>query len=201
MELIAICTGVVSPLTYRTGRGELRTIASGINKTVQSDLSNNKRIEVRKLGLAGDEQCDLSLHGGLDKAVYMMPSEHYAFWNEQRMRHQLPGDLPWGFLGENLVLSGLLEHQVHLGDEFQLGEVVFRVTAPREPCHKFAIKMGYATAPKQMIQKGNCGWYLRVLETGHIHAGQTLTHLRNSQAQTVEAQFQFLTRKGQMSLL
>ena len=41
-------------------------------------------VAVRAMGLAGDEQADLSVHGGLSKAVYAYPSEHYGFWQTVR---------------------------------------------------------------------------------------------------------------------
>ena len=41
-------------------------------------------LAVGPLGLAGDEQADLSVHGGPGKAVYAYPSEHYPFWQTVR---------------------------------------------------------------------------------------------------------------------
>jgi MOSC domain-containing protein YiiM len=201
MKLIAICTGLVVPLVYRTASGDMRTEASGINKQAVSTLDRPEPVEVRKLGLAGDEQCNLSVHGGLDKAVYMLPSEHYAFWKARREEKNLDGKLPWGYLGENLVVEGLDEQNVRIGDEFELGEVRLRVTEPREPCHKFAIRMGYNAAPKQMVQQGNSGWYLRVIQSGTICAGMSLRQFVNPQGKSVLEAFRFQTRKGQMDLL
>jgi MOSC domain-containing protein YiiM len=201
MKLIAVCTGVVAPLVYRTASGAIKTEASGIKKQAVSTLDNPTPVEVRKLGLEGDEQCNLSVHGGLDKAVYMMPASHYAFWQARREEKGLDTHLPWGYLGENLVVEGLDETQVRIGDEFELGEVRLRVTDPREPCHKFAIRMGYGAAPKQMIQQGNCGWYLRVIQSGNIQAGMALKHSANPQGKTVLESFRFKTHKGQMDLL
>lgn len=201
MKLIAICTGLVAPLVYRTASGAIKTEASGIKKQAVSTLETPLEVELKKLGLEGDEQCNLSVHGGLDKAVYMMPAEHYAFWKERRIEKNLDADLPWGFLGENLVVEGLNETDVRIGDEFEIGTVRLRVTDPREPCHKFAIRMGYGAAPKQMIQQGNCGWYLRVVQAGHLHAGMQMTHFVNPQGKTVLDSFRLKTRKGQMDLL
>lgn len=201
MKLIAICTGLVAPLVYRTSAGDIRTEASGIKKQAVSTLDNPEMIEVNKLGLVGDEQCNLSVHGGLDKAVYMMPSVHYQFWKARRSEKNLEGEMPWGFLGENLVVEGIDEQSVRIGDEFELGEVRLRVTEPREPCHKFAIRMGYSAAPKQMVQQGNSGWYLRVIRNGSVHAGLTMRHFTNPQGKTVLEAFRFRTQKGQMDLL
>lgn len=201
MKLIAICTGLVAPLVYRTAAGDIRTEASGIKKQAVSTLDKPETIEVRRLGLMGDEQCNLSVHGGLDKAVYMMPSMHYQFWEARRSEKNLEGEMPWGFLGENLVVEGVDEQSVRIGDEFELGDVRLRVTEPREPCHKFAIRMGYSAAPKQMVQQGNSGWYLKVIQSGTIHAGMDMQHVVNPEGKSVLDAFRFQTRKGQMDLL
>jgi MOSC domain-containing protein YiiM len=201
MKLIAICTGLVAPLVYRTASGAIKTEASGIKKQAVSSEENPSPVEVKKLGLEGDEQCNLSVHGGMDKAVYMMPAQHYDFWRARREEKGLDTDLPWGFLGENLVVQGLDETQVRIGDEFELGEVRLRVTDPREPCHKFAIRLGYGAAPKQMIQQGNCGWYLRVVQAGLIQAGMPLKHFENPRGKTVLEVFRQKTQKGQLNLL
>lgn len=201
MKLIAICTGSVAPLMFRTAAGDLKTVTSGIKKQVVSDLENPIAVAVGKLGLSGDEQCDLTVHGGLDKAVYMMPASHYPFWNAQRQDRGLEANLPWGFLGENLVIEGLDESVVKIGDEIRIGEVLMRVTQPRQPCYKFAIRMGYGAAPKQMVQAGNCGWYLSVIETGKIRPGDEMAHTPSNHPKTVLDQFRFITRKGQMDLL
>ena len=87
------------------------------------------------LGLLGDEQADLSVHGGLDKAVYAYPSEHYALWQSARQDAGLTcidDALPWGSLGENLTLSGLLETEVWVGDVLRFAHCALRVTQPRE---------------------------------------------------------------------
>lgn len=201
MKLIAVCAGQVAPMMYRTASGDLKTVASGIKKTPISSMDNPESIKVNRLGLQGDEQSDLSVHGGLDKAVYMMPAQHYAFWAERRKEKSLDPELPFGFLGENLVVEGVDETQVCIGDEFKFNDVVLRVTDPREPCYKFAIKMGYGTAPKQMLQAGNCGWYLKVIKAGNIRAGETFEIIRTDKHATVLERFNKLTKKGQMDLL
>lgn len=201
MRVIAVCTGLVSPLMVRAGDGQLRSTPSAIVKNPVSTLDKPSPLEIKPLGLAGDEQYDHTVHGGLDKAVYMMPSEHYPFWAEQRRLKGLPDDLPWGMLGENLVCEGLSEDRVLLGDELHIGDVILRVTQPREPCYKFAVRMGYSKAPKHMVQQGCSGWYMRVIRPGTIQAGLPIQLLSSGQGKTVLEQFKFLTRKGQLDLL
>lgn len=132
-------------------------------------------VAVLPLGLQGDEQADLSVHGGLDKAVYAYPTEHYAFWQQARQEAGLAdidATLPWGSMGENLSITGLLEHQVWVGDVLKFPHCALRVTQPREPCYKFNAAMGFATAAKLMAQNGCCGFYLAVDEPGSLQAGE-----------------------------
>ena len=147
-----------------------RTVLSAIHKTAVAGA-----VEVKVLGLAGDEQVDLSVHGGLEKAVYAYPSEHYAFWQAARHEAGVPASdtaQPWGAIGENLTLRGLLETQVWVGDVLQFANCRLRVTQPREPCYKFNATMGMNSASKLMAQSGFCGFYLAVEQAGHLQAGE-----------------------------
>ena len=131
-------------------------------------------VPVLPLGLLGDEQADLSIHGGLEKAVYAYPSEHYAFWQDARRQAGLGGiddSLPHGSLGENLTLDGLLESGVWAGDVLKFPGCELRVTLPREPCYKFNAAMGFGRASRLMAQTGFCGFYLAVQTPGTLRAG------------------------------
>lgn len=134
-------------------------------------------VAVGPLGLDGDEQADPSVHGGLRKAVYAYPSEHYAFWQTVRAqaRAALWGDaLPCGAVGENLTTSGLLERDLWIGDRLRLPKCVLTVTEPRRPCHKFSAAMGFSQATVLMQQSGFCGTYLAVTEGGEVAAGDPI---------------------------
>ncbi len=133
-------------------------------------------VQVVPMGLHGDEQADPSVHGGLDKAVYAYSSEHYPFWQAARVQAGLSGiddALPFGSVGENLSLQGVLERDVWVGDVLRFADCVLRVTQPREPCYKFNAAMGFAGAGKAMAQQGNCGFYLAVQQGGRLSAGET----------------------------
>lgn len=135
----------------------------------------NGPVAVHALGLAGDEQADLSVHGGLAKAVYAYPSEHYPFWHQARAAAGVAGIdavLAFGSMGENLTLQGLLEADVWVGDVLQFARCALRVTQPREPCFKFNAAMGYKGAVRAMAQSGCCGFYLAVDEPGALAAGE-----------------------------
>ena len=163
--LLSVQTG----FSRRVRIGE-RTVLTAIAKR---PVSGN--VPVMPLGLMGDEQADLSIHGGLEKAIYAYPSEHYPFWLDARHRagvSRLDETLPHGTLGENLTLAGLLETEVWAGDVLQFANCVLSVTIPREPCHKFNAAMGFAQATKLMATRGFCGFYLSVRKAGFISAGE-----------------------------
>ena len=176
--LISIQTGQVRPLMVGG-----RKLVSAIGKTAVAGP-----IEVGLLGLAGDEQADLSVHGGLSKAVYALPSEHLTWWQAQRKAHgatMFEEALAPGYLGENLSLQGLLEHELFIGDHLDFGDVVLRVTQPREPCGKFNAVMGYAQAAKDMVQSGRCGFYLAVEKPGLLQVGAPCQVLPGSRSTRV----------------
>lgn len=166
MQLLHINVGSVRPL--RVGE---RKLMSAIGKTPVAGP-----VHVGPLGLAGDEQADLSVHGGLDKAVYAFPAEHLTYWQQQRAAQGVSlfdETLPPGFVGDNLSISGLREDQVFIGDRLRFADCVLRVTQPREPCGKFNAVMGYAQAARDMVLSGHCGFYLAVETPGTLQAGET----------------------------
>ena len=131
---------------------------------------------VRWLDLDGDEQADLTVHGGLRKAVYGYPGEHYAFWQTVRAQAGVAlwdEPIPPGSLGENLTLAGVVESEVFIGDVLRFPGCALAVSEPRYPCFKFNAAMGFKHAGKLMVQSGWCGWYLAVREPGTIAAGET----------------------------
>lgn len=169
MKLLSVNRAMVAPL-FVGSEGQRQAVMSAIRKQPVEGA-----VEVRPLGLVGDEQADLSVHGGLDKAVYLYPREHYAFWQAQleRVRKQ-PVSLAVGAIGENLTTGGLLEDALWVGDRLRLGSVLLEVTEPRQPCFKFAAVMGYAAAVRHMLQSGHSGVYLKVVEPGMLQAGDAI---------------------------
>jgi MOSC domain-containing protein YiiM len=129
-------------------------------------------------GLQGDEQADLSVHGGPSKAVYAYPSEHLASWRTLRAQARVSlwdEPVPPGLMGENLLLEGLLEADMWIGDRLLLPRCVLAISEPRMPCFKFVAAMGFAQAAKMMVQSGTCGSYLTVIEPGSVQAGDSFT--------------------------
>jgi MOSC domain-containing protein YiiM len=128
------------------------------------------RVRVRTLNLDGDEQSDLTVHGGINKAVYAYPSEHYARWSEE-----LPdAELAWGAFGENLTIEGLLENTTCIGDRLRIGTAEMVVTQPRQPCYKLAYKFGRQDMIKRFVKSGRSGFYLSVASEGDIGAGDAI---------------------------
>ena len=133
---------------------------------------------VLALGLEGDEQADLSVHGGQSKAVYAYPSEHYAFWRTVRAQAGVSlwdEALPNGALGENLTLAGVLESGLWIGDVLRFPNCELAVSEPRFPCFKFNAAMGFKHATKLMVESAWCGAYFAVRSPGTIEAGQAFT--------------------------
>jgi MOSC domain-containing protein YiiM len=172
MKVLSVNVGTVGNLFVRQS-GDPHRVVTGIHKQPVAGT-----VIVRRPGLQGDEQADLTEHGGLDKAVYAYPFEHYQFWAAQKravFKREEP--LPPGSMGENLTIQGLLENDVWVGDRLAIGGVLLKVTEPRSPCFKFAAKMGFAHAVKMMVQSGATGFYLSVVQEGVLQADDPITLL------------------------
>ena len=124
-------------------------------------------VAIRELNLDGDQQADLTVHGGLEKAVYAYPAEHYQYWREQLS----DASLSWGAFGENLTISGLREDAVHIGDLLKVGCAVLRVTQPRMPCYKLQLRFNRDDMIKRFLVSGRSGFYFSVTNPGDVAAG------------------------------
>ena len=180
-----------SPATAASSGGRLRSLNVATVRRLQIEGRSvmsaiGKRSvagprAVTAIGIAGDEQADPTVHGGIDKAVYAYPSEHYTFWEQARAEagaaqaSLLDTPLAPGALGENLTLAGLVEAEAWVGDRLVFPDCELTVSEPRRPCYKFVAVMGFATAAKVMTESARCGFYLRVSRAGTIEAGQAWT--------------------------
>jgi MOSC domain-containing protein YiiM len=141
------------------------------------------RLAVREGNLDGDGQADLRVHGGIEKAIYLYPAEHYGYW-----QNELPGaPLPWGSFGENLTTKGLLEDAVHIGDRYRIGSAEFKVTQHRQPCYKLSIRFGRDDIVKRFLLSGRSGFYLAVVKEGDVGAGDALELVHRDASQLTVA--------------
>ena len=188
MKLISINAGKVAPL-FTNQHPDHAMVMSGIKKSSISNIDQANPVDINNLGVMGDEQADLSVHGGLEKAIYVYPHEHYPFWNALLSRElKTPFDLQPGAMGENFTITGLLEADVFVGDRLQIGDLEFIVTKLREPCFKFNAKMRYKGAAKAMLQSGYCGWYMRIITPGKLMAGSAIHRLAGKQETAIADQ-------------
>ena len=181
--------------------GQVRPLKVG-ERVIRSAIAKQAvsvPVQVAALGLHGDEQEDLSVHGGVRKAVYALPRQHLAWWRAQRQQavaSLFDEPIEPGQLGENLSLEGVDEQTVFIGDALHFsGGVVLRVTEPRQPCSKFNAIMGYERAGKDMVLSGRCGFYLAVERAGHLQAGEIFTVQPGPRETSIASALQHKARK------
>ncbi|MGX1809890.1 MOSC domain-containing protein [Nocardia sp. NPDC055321] len=127
------------------------------------------RVPVRTLGLEGDHVCDVDHHGGAHQAVYA-----YAEEDARRWSRELDRELPAGWFGENLRVSGLPVSDAVLGARWAIGDTVLEVSAPRVPCATFQRWSGEQQWVKRFTAQANTGAYFRVITAGTIGAGDAV---------------------------
>jgi MOSC domain-containing protein YiiM len=160
MKIISVNIGLPREVDWNG-----RTVRTGIFKQPVKD-----RVMLRSLNLDGDGQADLTVHGGLEKAVYVYPFEHYDYWQSE-----LPEtELTLGNFGENFTTTGLREEELNIGDRFGIGTVKLMVTQPRLPCYKLGIRFGRADMVKRFLASRRTGFYFSVLQEGEVGTGDTL---------------------------
>jgi len=157
MKIVSINIGTPREYLY-----ESRLIRTGIFKDPVAG-----RIRVNALNIEGDQQADLTVHGGPNKALYAYPAEHYHYW-----RKELPDmKLSWGAFGENLTTEGLLEKELNIGDRLWAGSVELIVTEPRLPCYKLGFKFNRNDMAKRFLKSRRTGFYFAVSREGEIAPG------------------------------
>lgn len=148
--------------------------------------------ELTPLGFVGDKQADTEHHGGPHQAVCAYPHENY-----RPVGQFLQTNLTIPSFGENLTTHGLIETEVCIGDSYRIGGAVLQITKPREPCSKLARKHDSPALGPWIHQTAFTGFYLRVLETGPVAAGDPINlldrpHPAVTVAQTMHAMFEKL---------
>lgn len=124
------------------------------------------------LGLDGDQQADLTVHGGPEKAIYAYAASRYPGW--AAAFPDLASRFVAGCMGENLTIEGMTEDDICVGDVHAIGGARLQVCQPRQPCFKLALALGEPRLGKHMVRTGHSGWYYRVVQEGPIAPGDTL---------------------------
>ncbi|HJT54977.1 MAG TPA: MOSC domain-containing protein [Ktedonobacteraceae bacterium] len=186
MQVISVNVG-----QPREVRWQGQTVMTGIFKEPVAG-----RVVVGQYNLAGDRQADLTVHGGLERAIYAYPAEYYHFWREQFPEIELL----WGMFGENLTIEGLLDDTVHIGDRFQIGSAQMVITQPRIPCYKLGLKFGRDDMPKRFLKSGLTGFHFAVLKEGHVTAGDSITLLHRDEQQVKVADITRLYKEDKYNL-
>jgi len=157
MKLVSVNVGLPRETTWKG-----LPVSTGIFKEPV-----NGSVMINALNLAGDRQADLTAHGGLAKAVYAYPVEHYEYW-----QRELPDmDFSLGNFGENLTTEGLMENTLHIGDRLRIGSAVLVVTQPRMPCNKLALRFERDEMIQRFLASGRSGFYFAVEAPGQVSAG------------------------------
>ena len=162
-QVRSVLTGSIRPLGARQ-------VPSAIDKQPVTGPQ-----AVYELGLAGDQQADRRVHGGIDKAVHCYAWSHYAWWQAHYPQQSLFGQP--GAFGENLSLDGMTENDVCIGDVLQIGSARFAVSQGRQPCFKLNLRFELPDMAAQVQDSLRAGWYLRVLQEGTLQAGDSVTLL------------------------
>jgi len=167
MRVVSLNVGVPREVAWKG-----KSVLTGIFK---APVEGRRRVE--RVNFEGDGQADLTVHGGIHKAVYGYPSEHYAFWGGELGRD----DLGWGEFGENLTTEGLHEAEVRIGDRFRVGTAELVVTQPRQPCFKLGIRFDRADLVKRFQRSGRSGFYFAVATEGEVAAGDPIELLERAE--------------------
>ncbi|MGL6044418.1 MAG: MOSC domain-containing protein, partial [Sandaracinobacteroides sp.] len=158
IQLLQLCTG------------HARRVAGHV--TAYGKVPREGPVRAHALGLEGDEVANTRVHGGPDKAIYAYAAAHYSDWASEHPAHA-ERLVPGGF-GENLLIDGLDEATAHVGARWRIGSALVEICQPRQPCDTLARWFDDPQMVKAMVRNGRSGWYLRVLETGEMAAGDAL---------------------------
>lgn len=143
-----------------------RVVRTGIFKT---PVEGKRKISF--FHVEGDDQADLRVHGGTNKAVYAYDVSHYAHWKGLLQRQ----DWPYGLFGENLTTEGLLDSEAKIGDVYRISTAILQVVQPRFPCTKLNIRFGVPDMMERFMEQQRNGIYFKVLEEGFVEKGDTIT--------------------------
>jgi MOSC domain-containing protein YiiM len=140
----------------------------------KNPVSGQRKVSV--LNIDGDQQSDLNVHGGINKAVYAYDLSHYGHWKKILPRD----DWQHGMFGENLTTSGLIDNEVKIGDVFQLGTAKLQAIQPRFPCFKLNIRFGLPDMIERFMAQKRNGIYFKVVEEGNMQVNDEIKRIESS---------------------
>ncbi|HEX3429490.1 MAG TPA: MOSC domain-containing protein [Rhizomicrobium sp.] len=177
VTLLSVNCGVGRVIGQRNGR----PVRSAISKSpVTGD-----RVFFGREGVAGDQQSNRLLHGGVDQAICAYDAGHWPWWHTEKNL-----TCSEGTFGENLTLLGANEDSVCIGDRFAWDEVILEVTQPRGPCANIDLYHGRVDLAQAITRSGRCGWYMRVIREGDASARNAIIrHIRAPGKPTVKEAF------------
>lgn len=146
------------------------TRAGSVSAIAKASVRGPQRVTT--LGLASDEQGDLRVHGGPDKAIHHYPHDHYTAWREDVGPHPLLAKA--GAFGENISTTGMTEADVCLADRFRLGSALVEVSQSRQPCWKLSDRFEIPDMARRVQDTGRTGWYYRVIDAGQVQQGDAI---------------------------
>jgi MOSC domain-containing protein YiiM/ferredoxin-NADP reductase len=179
MRILSVNVGARRDMTVKH-----RVVQTGIDKVPVAG-----RVRIARLGLQDDTLVEARKMGREFHAVYAYPHEHYAHWERELGRAPFPP----GQFGENLTVTGLLEHEVRIGDVLRAGQAVLQVMQPRIPCAKLNQRMGLRFSPMFLASR-KVGYYLRVIEEGEVGMDDALELLARDEASPTMEEFVRLTQ-------
>lgn len=200
-----VCGVFAGPIrSLRSAREPGGTVTAWRSAILKSPVA---RADVRALGLVGDAQKEKKHHGGPDKAVLVYGAAHYARWEFVLRPHAqqhadalraMSADVDasvygFGAFGENLTVDGLTEDTVCLGDTWQVGGCVLRVTEPRGPCNTLTRRWLRPALLGEVQRTAAAGWYNTVVREGVVADRDAIVLLdRVQEAWTVARAFHLL---------
>ncbi|TSB47103.1 MOSC domain-containing protein [Alkalicoccobacillus porphyridii] len=159
-KLVHLAVGLPEEITYESNKQMNSAICK---KEIES-------VSLKTAGFEGDGVADLKHHGGVERAVCFYPLEHYETWNRQ-----FNTELPPAAFGENIMVEGMCENDVCIGDIYQIGDAVVAVTQGRVPCVTIDRRTGANGLFKEIMQTGSTGYFAKVLREGTIHKDSAIS--------------------------
>jgi len=145
-----------------------QTLYSGISKSPTTG-----KVYLDTLGFDGDGVADNKNHGGPDKAVCAYCLDHLPLWEKELGKELYPGSF-----GENLSITSLPETDIHIGDQFKIGDAIIECSQPRQPCHKLNKRFNTSDMVHRIQNSGFTGYYFRVIQPGWIQSEMNMVLIK-----------------------